>query len=254
LRAAIHQPQYFPYPGFFHKLKLADVFVIMDNVQYDKRFTNRNKILNPQGPLELTIPINKAHKFAPNSAVEINNKIQWRQEHWKKIELSYSKSPFYRLYRDYLKQLYEREWSLLFEIDLETIRKTMEWLGIGIPIVKGSELAVEGNSTEWLIGACKKVGADTYVSGIGGRSYLNESLFEKSGVKLLYQAYSATPYPQRFSETFVPNLSILDMLANVGPDSSGLIERAGGTEEPTMGPPGRSELDAGGRGSEEESD
>jgi hypothetical protein len=223
LKVAIHQPQYFPYPGFFHKLTMADVFVIMDDAQYDKRYTNRNKILNPQGPLELTVPINKAHKFLPNMSVEINNSLPWRGDHWKKIQTSYSNAKSFHLYRDYFKALYEKEWGRLFELDLETTKKTIEWLGMKLAIVKESELKVEGKSTERLINVCKKLGADTYISGSGGASYLDEGLFEKSGIRLVYQTYAPKPYPQRFSKTFVPNLSIIDMLANVGPDSINFI-------------------------------
>jgi hypothetical protein len=223
LRAAIHQPQYFPYPGFFQKLSMADIFVIMDDVQYDKRYTNRNKILNPQGPLELTVPIVKAHRSLQNVAVEINNSLSWREDHLKKILISYSNAEFFHLYRDYFQALYQKEWSMLFELDLETTKKTMEWLGIKIPIVRESELKVNGKATERLINVCKKVGADTYVSGSGGKSYLDEGLFEENKIKLVYQSYKPVPYPQRFSRTFVPNLSIIDMLANVGPDSLRLI-------------------------------
>ncbi|MBI5698329.1 MAG: WbqC family protein, partial [Thaumarchaeota archaeon] len=72
MKVAIHQPHYFPYPGFFHKLSLADVFVIMDNTQYDKRYTNRNRIITPNGWIWLTVPINKEHKFNEVSKVKIN--------------------------------------------------------------------------------------------------------------------------------------------------------------------------------------
>jgi hypothetical protein len=232
LRAAIHQPQYFPYPGFFQKLSMADTFVIMDDVQYDKRFTNRNKILNPQGPLELTVPIVKVHKFQQNMSVEINNNLPWRELHWKKILISYSNAKFFHLYRDYFQDLYKKEWSMLFDLDLETIKKTMEWLRIKMPIVRESGLRVSGKGTERLINVCEEVGADTYVSGSGGESYLDEGLFERNGIKLIYQSYAPVPYPQRFSRTFVPNLSIIDMLANVGPDSIGLIHGTPGDQRP----------------------
>lgn len=196
----------------------------MDDVQYDKRYTNRNMILNPQGPLLLTVPIVKAHAFQQNMSVEINNELPWREGHWKKILISYSNAKFFHLYRGYLETLYKKDWSLLFELDLETTTKTMEWLGIKIPIVRESELHANGKATERLIDVCKKVGADTYISGSGGRSYLDEPLFERNGIKLVYQSYTPKPYPQRFPGLFVPNLSIIDLLANVGPGSIDLIQ------------------------------
>jgi hypothetical protein len=200
----------------------------MDEVQYDKRFTNRNRILDSHGPVWLTVPINKSHKFLANRLVEINNEIPWREDHWKKILLSYSNAQFFHLYRD-LENVYKKNWSTLFELDFETIKKTMEWLGIGIPIIRESELQVGGESTERLVNICKAVGADTYISGIGGKGYIQEQLFDRSNLRLEYQSYLPTPYPQRFSDVFVPNLSIIDMLSNVGPGSARLI---GGIQGP----------------------
>jgi hypothetical protein len=219
LKVAIHQPQYFPYPGFFHKLSLADVFVIMDDVQYDKRFTNRNVILDPHGPLRLTVPINKTQKFLPNMLVEINNDMAWREDHLTKILGSYSNAPYFYLYRDYFENLYGREWKMLFELDFETTKKTMEWLGVNIPIVKESELNVRGESNERLVNVCRSLGADTYVSGTGAKAYLDEKLFVKNNLKVEFQNYTQTPYVQKFSKIFVPYLSIIDMLANVDPQS-----------------------------------
>src|ERR1700688_2699567 len=150
MRAVIHQPMYIPYPGFFHKLSLADVLVIMDDVQYDRRFTNRNRILVPQGPIWLTVPIEKHDKLLPNSSVRINNGIPWRDDHWRKISLSYRNAAFYRPYADLLEESFQKEWGLLLDLDLELLKKSMNWLGLNLPIVLESELKVEGKSTERL--------------------------------------------------------------------------------------------------------
>jgi hypothetical protein len=218
MRVAIHQPAYLPYPGFFHKLSMADVFVIMDDVQYDKRFTNRNRILVPQGPIWISVPIVKGDKFQPNMLVEINNSIDWRTDHLKKITNSYANAPFFRLYEDYLKSVYSKDWELLFDLDFELVKATANWLGIKIPMLRESELKVTGKATERLVNTCKAVGADTYISGIGGKNYLDEASFSKNGLSVVYQNYRPFPYRQRFVTSFVPDLSIIDMLSNAGPD------------------------------------
>ena len=226
MKVAIHQPHYFPYPGFFHKLSLADTFVIMDEAQYDKRFTNRNMILDSHGPIWLTVPIEKGNRFSANKDVRINESLPWRKEHWKKITVSYSNARFFNLYRAELQEFYDTSWSNLFDLDLETTRKTMEWLGIRIPIVKESELDVKTTGTQRLVDICKAVGAETYVSGRGGREYMDEGLFHSNGIGVEHQDYAASPYPQRFTDRFVPDLSILDMLANIGPESMKLVSPA----------------------------
>jgi hypothetical protein len=207
-------------------VSLADVFVIMDEAQYDKRFTNRNLILDSHGPIWLTVPIDKAYKFSPNKDVRINESLPWRKEHWKKIEVSYTNARFFNHYRAELKEFYDTSWSNLFELDLETTRKTMEWLGLRVPIMRESELRVGTAGTQRLVDICKAVGADTYISGRGGKNYMDEGLFHSSGLRIEYQEYSALTYPQRFTDKFVADLSILDMLANVGPESMKFVSRA----------------------------
>jgi hypothetical protein len=225
LRVAVHQPHYFPYPGFFHKVSLVDVFVIMDDVQYARGFVNRNRILDAHGPVWLTVPIDKTQKFAANAQVEINNEIRWREDHWKKIQLSYTHARFFDLYREDLERVYERDWEYLFELDLETLKVTLGWLGIHVPMIRESQLNVTSTGTQRLVDVCRALGADTYVSGRGGKEYMEERLFAENGLKLEYQVYSPAPYEQRFTKEFIPDLSILDMLANLGPDC---MSRMGG--------------------------
>ena len=119
--------------------------------------------------------------------------------------------------------MYKKEWTHLFAINLEIIKKIIKWLDIKIEIILESQLNVSGNSTERLVNICKIVGADTYVSGIGGKMYLNEKLFSENKIKLVYQNYIPLMYSQKLSKSFIPNLSILDLLVNVGPDSLKLI-------------------------------
>ena len=223
MKAVIHQPNYFPYAGFFHKLSLADTFVIMDNTQYDKKFTNRNKIIVPNGWIWISVPIKKDHKFSLNKYVEINNDVDWKKTHWQQIHRSYTNSKFFHLYHDYLNSLYTKNWDLLFELNFETLKKTIEWLGIKINVIKESELNVNGSSTERLVNICKAIGADTYVSGVGGHNYMNEDLFNKNNIKLEYQKFIHPLYDQHFSQSFIPDLSIIDLLANVGPNSLDLL-------------------------------
>jgi hypothetical protein len=219
LKVVIHQPNYFPYSGFFHKLSLADTFVMMDDTQYDKKFTNRNRIIVPNGWIWITVPIKKEQKFQSNKLIEINNNLDWKKTHWQKIQRSYSNAKFFNLYKDYFDSLYKKEWDLLFELNYETLTKTIEWLDLKIEIIKESELNVSGNSTDRLVNICKSIGADTYVSGIGGKEYMDENIFEKNKIKLEYQQFLHPEYPQHFSENFIPNLSIIDLLSNMGSDS-----------------------------------
>lgn len=204
----------------------------MDDAQYDKRFTNRNKIMATNGWIWLTVPINKDHKFLPNSQVEINNDISWQDDHWKKIHHSYANSRYFKEYENFFKSIYERKWESLFELNLITLEKIINFLGIKIQIIKSSELNAVGASTEKLVNLCKAVGADTYVSGLGGRNYMDENVFGKNNIKLEYQNYVAKPYPQRLTDSFVQDLSIIDMLVNVGPECMKVISTSDASLSP----------------------
>ena len=220
MRLVIHQPNFLPYVGFFHKLSLADTFVMMDNTQYDKKFTNRNKIKIPDGWSWLTVPINKEHKFLPNKLVEINNKENWKEMHWKKITRSYTNSKFFKKnYKSFFEEVYNKEWKFLLELNSELLRQIIDWLGLKIQIIKESELNINGNSTERLVNVCKELGAETYVSGVGGKEYMNEKLFQKNNIKIEYQKFQCPTYTQIFGGDFIPNLSIIDLLFNNGSKS-----------------------------------
>jgi len=230
MKVAIHQPQYFPYGGFFHKLGLSDLFVIMDDAQYDKRFTNRNRIITAKEPIWISVPINKKQKFAANSEVQINNEIPWASLHWKRLQISYNKSKFFHIYKGYFGQLYSKGWDLLFDLDFATLKQVISWLGLKVEIIRESELGIGSKSTQRLVDVCIAVGADTYVAGSGSRNYMDESLFERNNIKVEYQNYRPLPYPQQLSITFVPNLSIIDMLANLGPDTMRVVAGASLTQ------------------------
>ena len=193
---------------------------MMDNTQYDKKFTNRNKIKIPDGWSWLTVPINKEHKFLPNKLVEINNKENWKEMHWKKITRSYTNSKFFKKnYKSFFEEVYNKEWKFLLELNSELLRQIIDWLGLKIQIIKESELNINGNSTERLVNVCKELGAETYVSGVGGKEYMNEKLFQKNNIKIEYQKFQCPTYTQIFGGDFIPNLSIIDLLFNNGSKS-----------------------------------
>ena len=93
---------------------------------------------------------------------------------------------------------------------------TFEILGLKIEIIKESELNINGASSERLVNICKNIGAETYVSGIGGLNYITEELFVKNSISLEYQNFIHPIYKQNLSNNFIPNLSVIDILSNVG--------------------------------------
>ena len=226
MKITIHQPNFFPYPGFFHKLINVDTLVLLDDVQFQFDLTNRNKIITKNNDwTRISIPTNKSNKFYPINKVEINNKINWKEKNWKLIFDSYYDSPFFHIYEEYLKNLFSKDHKFLFDINYDALKKTLTWLDLKINIILSSSLKITGSGTERLVNICKILDSNEYVSGIGGKRYLNENLFNSNNIKLSFQNYSPITYTQHNSKYFIENLSILDLLMNMGPKSLEYIKK-----------------------------
>jgi len=223
-----HQPNYLPYAGFFHKIALADEFVIVDNVQFVKRgpfgWIHRNKIRTPQGWDWLTIPTLTSGRYTQTiKEAKIDNSIPWRRKHWRSIEWNYNKAPFFKEYADKLKAVYDMEWESISGLNIHFIKILLDILDIKIPIHIASELDIEGRATNLVINICKKLEATTYISGIHGKDYLEESRFKENNIELIYQEFKHPEYKQCQEGTFIPNLSVIDVLFNCGHKGLGII-------------------------------
>ena len=205
-----------PYPGFFHKVSHSDVLIVQDVTKFDERFSNRNKIISSTEWTWLTVPIKKNHKDYLLKDVQIFNDLKWNKVHRKKLESAYNKSNFFNKYNTDLNLILEQKWEMLLELNMAIIKKIFDWLKIKTKIVYESEIGIEGEATNRLINICKAVNADVYLSGDMGHDYLNEELFKQNEIELKYQNYTPKQYNQILSREFIPNLSIIDMLSNIG--------------------------------------
>ncbi|HPC35467.1 MAG TPA: WbqC family protein [Candidatus Marinimicrobia bacterium] len=224
---AIHQPQTYPWLGYFAKIMQADVFIFLDNVQFKKNeWQNRNKIRTPQGWIWLTVPV--IHNFGQKICeVKINNAVNWRKKHLQTLQTYYGRAPFFKPYFEKLINLYQSEWQNLAQFNIASIRLLMSLIGIDTPTVIASEIkTLDDNSLsadEKLITATKAVGSDCYLSGAGGHNYLQPELFSKNGIELRFQSFEHPVYRQMTTD-FLPNMSVLDLLFNEGQRANSIIK------------------------------
>lgn len=224
--AAIHQPNYLPWLGVFYKMAVSDVFVFLDNVQYTKEgFVNRNRIKTPQGAQWLTVDVlTKGRLEQQILDVEINNQVAWAKNHWKTISMNYSRVPHFSDYKTELESVYLQRWDKLADLNLTLARLMCGMLGLTeIRFVRASGLGVSGESTALLVDICRKVGADTYLSGFSGAKYMDESLFDQENIKVVHYDFHHPVYRQQWGE-FIPNLSIIDLLFNEGENSLNILK------------------------------
>lgn len=221
MRVAIHQPNFLPWLGYFYKMAQCDVFVLLDNVQYTKNsFINRNRIKTPQEVMWLTVPVKIKGRFGQLiNNVEIDNTVDWRRKHLGTLETNYRKAKFFEPIFQSLKTIYFMgDWNNLCELNIRLLEWTLSLLKLEKKLIRASDLNVEGESTQLLINIVKKLGGNIYLSGFGGAKYQEEELFKKAGVALTYYSFEHPVYPQLWVG-FVPNLSIIDLLFNCGPES-----------------------------------
>ena len=169
MRVTIHQPEHFPYLGFFQKMQSADLFVVLDDVQYTKgNFQNRNKFQNKNGIEEwFTIELApNANKFNINEIV-VSSNPKWKKTVLSKLWMNF-KQDFTEIYK------YDR----LVDINMASINYCREKLNITTPMVFSSELNIKTSSSQRLADICKHFNATEYISGAGGKNYLDESIFD----------------------------------------------------------------------------
>jgi WbqC-like protein family len=221
---AIHQPNFMPWPGFFHKMMVADVFIYLDKVQYVKNaLSNRNKIKTSHGARYLTVPVQvTSHRDAYDRVrIDQSAKSRWVKKHLKTLAFAYQKAPYYTKYFPGLEALYLKSWDRLIDLNLALIRYVADCMNIQTETCLESEIKGSGSGTERLISLCKNIGASVYLSG-DGSPYLNEDLFLEEGIQLRYQRFAYPAYPQ-INGDFISHLSIIDLLFNCGSRSKDII-------------------------------
>lgn len=229
----IHQPEHLPWLGFCHKATQAEIFVLLDNVQYRKNyFQNRNRILGANGPLWVTVPVlQRGHTQKTIGEMEIDNDGRWRRKWWMSIYHAYGRAPFFERYGGFFEALMDREWRYLADLNEEIIRFLFDALNIRCRLLRASTLPVEGSRSELLLAICRHLGAGTYLAGQHGREYLDEELFKLAGVSVMYHAFEHPRYPQGPAAEFVPNLSVVDLLFRHGPRSRAILAGTEGREQ-----------------------
>ncbi len=223
---AAHQPSYLPWLGYLDKMAKADVFVVMDDLQYEaQNFQNRNRVKLNDRAGWLTVPLERGGQLDRICDKRIQNHVNprehWQRRHWTAIKIHYGKSPHFARYADELEDLYTRPWTRLVELDLHVLEMARRWFGITRPILTSSSLELTGQKTERIIDLCRKVGAKVYLSGRGGSTtYLDVEALRRAGIAVAWQQFAHPTYPQRYPQLgFVPYLAFLDLLLNCGPAS-----------------------------------
>lgn len=217
--AAIMQPTYLPWSGYFQLMAQADVFVLLDDAQFNRTSWHcRNRILLNGSVHTLTVPVQGAPLGTPIQGIRVM-RSNWAFKHWETLRAAYAKSRHGPELLDRLAPLYEKATDVTHLVDwnLQLITTLAEVLDIQTPMLRASALECEGLRSARLLSLCERLGVSDYLSPCGARDYLTEDNFAANGrVTLHYQDYTPQPYPQRKATGFVSHLSVVDVLAQQG--------------------------------------
>ncbi|HBV84730.1 MAG TPA: hypothetical protein DEB74_18405 [Lachnospiraceae bacterium] len=230
----IHQPDFIPYLGFFDRLLKADIYVVLDNVQYvrhtSRSWTSRDKIKTKNGEKWITISTQKAPMDTSINQILLSKENNWRENNINLIRENYKKSPYFYEIMPYIEKLYHYDCNKMIDFNLQSIRILMMLFDIHIEMVLASSLNPEGKNNNLIIDIINKLKCNKYLSGIGAKDYFIPELYEKAGIQVIWQDFKHPIYQQQY-EGFISHLSSIDLLFNCGIEESRNILRRGNEYE-----------------------
>lgn len=217
MKAAIMQPYFMPYLGYFALIKHVDQFILFDTAQHIRHgWIERNRILKlDHEPMYIKVPLVKHQRETLIKDIKINNDLQWKQKiiaqllHYKK------RAPYYNEVITLVEDIFEEEFEDITKLNSVVLNKISRHLGIFTPIKIWSEMNLEIEEVtkpdEWALNICKAIGANEYYNAIGGKSFFDSQKYIDSSINLKFLELIPKPYNQ-FNNEFIPFLSILDVL------------------------------------------
>ena len=225
---AIHQPNYLPWLGWFAKAAQADVFVLLDDVQFEKGgWTNRVEVKTAQGRTLLTVPVEAGGAVPPRvDELRVARDGRWAARHAKTLAQSYGRSPGWAALGPRIDEILASGEARLAVLNERLLRVMLDAFAVTARVVRASELGPrEERGAAGVVEICRRLGAGTYVSGSGGRKYNDPAAFAAAGVELVYAAFAHPAYAQPHG-AFESGLSAVDLLFTA-PDDAPALLRAG---------------------------
>ncbi len=217
------QPTFLPWLGYFELIYVSEKFIFLDDFQFSvQSYHQRNRLFINKGQVDwYSVPVRKTLSFgAPLNKTLINEDIPWRVKMWKRIQQNYSKAEYYKDISPYVeKWLLEKKENLAIQ-NIEFIETICKILGLNREFLLSSKFPSSAQRSKRVVELLRLCNAHTYYCAKGSFDYMfADGLFPIPDIEVYFQDFQIKPYPQIGSpENFIPYLSILDALMNIGPD------------------------------------
>lgn len=224
MQISSHQPNFIPWIGYFYKISISDKFVFADDVDFTRKsYINRNRIKTPDGSVWLTLPVKKMPLGAKINEIELNDPKDI-DKLLMIIKSNYSRAPYFKSFFEKFGSVLSKDKKNLSEINISLIKLILKELNINTPVFKTSSLSIiQGKSTDRIISICNSFGADRYISGFGGQNYQSEEAMKVNGIECQVYKFRHPVYKQLWG-TFEPNLSVIDLIFNYGPNAEQFVK------------------------------
>lgn len=225
---AIHQPHYIPWLGYLHRMAQADLFILLDHVQFERRnYQNRSQVRIAGEARWLTVPVEQHSQKERILDKRVDNRDAhrpWGRTHFATLRHAYHDAPQFGLYAASLKKILEAPWQRLVDLDAAMLEFLMDALAIRTPLVRSSDLGVEGAKSDLILNLCRAVRADALLAGFGGsRGYLDQEAFARHGIEIRAHRFRHPVYRQCGPAPFIPGLAAIDLLFNAGAQSRAIL-------------------------------
>ena len=223
----IHQPDFLSYLGFFHRLLYADLFIVLDDIQYvnsSRTWTNRDKIKTENGETWLTVNVEKSSRDTPINQIKVSNAVDWKKQNLNLLKQNYKKSQYFDEIFPHLEKLYAKNLEKLVDFNMASIIMIIELFDINIDIKYSSNFKTLKTKSERLVDLLTMVDASHYLSGLGARGYHDDRPFNDAKIEVIWQNFQHPVYSQLYGD-FIHNLSSIDLFFNCGIEQSRKILR-----------------------------
>ncbi|MGM0582230.1 MAG: WbqC family protein [Bacteroidota bacterium] len=197
--------QYLPSIAFFSSLVGKEELILEANEFFEKQtYRNRCHLLSSQQVEILTVPLQGANKKIKTKDIKIDKSQNWNKKHWRSIQTCYGKSPFFEFFADEYQPIYEKDYLYLWDLNLDLLTICLKITGQKIIITESG----------------------SYEKNVSGNVMDARSFIHPKKPDYLNQFYKPTAYGQSFGNNFEPNLSIIDLLMNEGPNAKTVIQQS----------------------------
>ena len=213
MKAAIMQPYFFPYVGYFQLINSVDQFIVYDNIKYTKKgWINRNRFLQNGSDVVFSIPLKKDSDRLDVRERTISADFN-KGKFLNQFREAYRRAPYFEQAFSVFEKVVLNDETNLFNYIYNSITEICEYLTIDTEIVISSHLQVDHSlqGKDKVVALCKHVGADVYINAIGGQDLYSKEDFIARGIEIKFLKPKPLEYRQ-FHDEFVPWLSILDVM------------------------------------------